>query len=86
MAILSATSYARLSIAYPQDRGGTVAFLNESFGSGIFVGGLNVLLWLSYVVMISLYAAAFAQVMRTVFSRVPRLAWSTISSSAASSS
>ena len=26
----------------------------------MFVGGLNVLLWLSYVVMISLYAAAFA--------------------------
>jgi amino acid transporter len=59
VAILTATSYARLSVAYPS-RGGTVTFLNETFGSGIFVGGLNVLLWLSYVVMISLYAAAFA--------------------------
>jgi hypothetical protein len=59
VAFLTATSYARLSVAYPS-RGGTVTFLNETFGSGIFVGGLNVLLWLSYVVMISLYAAAFA--------------------------
>jgi uncharacterized protein len=59
VAILTATSYARLSVAYPS-RGGTVTFLNETFGSGVFVGGLNVLLWLSYVVMISLYAAAFA--------------------------
>ena len=59
VALLTATSYARLSVAYPS-RGGTVAFLNETFGSGVFVGGLNVLLWFSYVVMISLYAAAFA--------------------------
>ncbi|HVA07332.1 MAG TPA: APC family permease [Acidimicrobiales bacterium] len=59
VAFLTATSYARLSVAYPS-RGGTVTFLNETFGSGVFVGGLNVLLWLSYVVMISLYAAAFA--------------------------
>ena len=59
VALLTATSYARLSVAYPS-RGGTVTFLNETFGSGVFVGGLNVLLWLSYVVMISLYATAFA--------------------------
>jgi len=59
VALLTATSYARLSVAYPS-RGGTVAFLNETFGSGVFVGGLNVLLFFSYVVMISLYAAAFA--------------------------
>lgn len=37
-----------------------MTFLNEAFGAGVFVGGLNVLLWLSYVVMISLYASAFA--------------------------
>ena len=56
---LTAVSYARLSVAFPS-RGGTVTFLNEAFGVGVFVGGLNVLLWLSYVVMISLYASAFA--------------------------
>ena len=42
VALLTATSYARLSVAYPS-RGGTVTFLNETFGSGVFVGGLNVL-------------------------------------------
>ena len=57
--LLTAISYARLSVALPS-RGGTVTFLNEAFGVGVFVGGLNVLLWLSYVVMISLYASAFA--------------------------
>ena len=46
VALLTATSYARLSVAYPS-RGGTVAFLNETFGSGVFVGGLNVLLFFS---------------------------------------
>ncbi len=56
---LTALSYARLTVAFPS-RGGTVTFLNEAFGAGVFVGGLNVLLWLSYVVMISLYASAFA--------------------------
>ncbi len=59
MTYLTAISYARLSVAYPS-RGGTVTFLNEAFGTGVVVGGLNVLLWLSYVVMISLYASAFA--------------------------
>ncbi len=59
VAWLTAISYARLSVAYPS-RGGTVTFLNEAFGTGVFVGGLNVLLWLSYIVMISLYASAFA--------------------------
>jgi len=59
VALLTATSYARLSVAFPS-RGGTITFLNETFGSGVLVGGLNVLLWLSYIVMISLYASAFA--------------------------
>ena len=84
VALLTATSYARLSVAYPS-RGGTVTFLNETFGSGVFVGGLNVLLWLSYVVMISLYAAAFAGYADSLLPG-PRRPWSTISSSAASSS
>ncbi len=51
-------SYAKLSVAYPS-RGGTVAFLDRAFGAGMITGSLNVLLWLSYVVMLSLYALAF---------------------------
>lgn len=66
VALLTAYSYARLSVAYPS-RGGTVTFLNRSFGSGMFSGSLNVLLWLSYVVMLSLYAYAFGSYGATFF-------------------
>lgn len=58
VALLTAYSYAKLSAAYPS-RGGTVKFLDRAFGVGMITGSLNVLLWLSYVVMLSLYAFAF---------------------------
>jgi amino acid transporter len=58
VALITSYSYARLSIAYPS-QGGTVEFLNQAFGPGVITGGLNVLLWLSYIVMLSLYAYAF---------------------------
>lgn len=58
VALLTAYSYARLSVAYPS-RGGTVTFLDRAFGSCMVTGSLNVLLWLSYIVMLSLYAFAF---------------------------
>jgi amino acid transporter len=58
VALLTAYSYAKLSVAYPS-RGGTVTFLDRAFGAGPFTGSLNVLLWLSYIVMLSLYALAF---------------------------
>jgi amino acid transporter len=58
VALLTARSYALLSKAYPS-RGGTVTFLNRTFGAGLFSGGINVLLWLSYIVMLALYSQAF---------------------------
>ncbi len=58
VALLTSYAYARLSVAIPS-RGGTVEFLNRAFGNGLFSGSLNVLLALSYVVMLSLYAHAF---------------------------
>jgi len=58
VAFVTSYSYARLSVAYPS-RGGTVEFINQAFGEGIPTGGLNILLWLSYIVMLSLYAYAF---------------------------
>jgi amino acid transporter len=51
VALLTAYSYAQLSVAYPT-RGGTVEFLNQAFGPGVFTGGMNVLLWLSYIIML----------------------------------
>ena len=58
IALLTSYSYVKLSIAFP-DRGGTVKFMNQGFGKGVFSGGLNNLLWISYIVMLSLYASAF---------------------------
>lgn len=58
IAFLTAYSYAKLSKKYPRD-GGTVSFIHQQFGNGIFAGGMNNLLWLSYVVMLALYSSAF---------------------------
>ena len=58
VALLTARSYALLSKTYPS-RGGTVTFLNRTFGAGLFSGSINVLLWLSYIVMLALYSQAF---------------------------
>ncbi len=58
VALSTSYSYAKLSVAFP-NRGGTVTFINRAFGHGLFSGGLNNLLLLSYAVVLSLYAAAF---------------------------
>lgn len=58
IALLTAISYSKLSLSYPSG-GGTVKFMNIGFGVGIFSGGLNNLLWISYIIMLSLYATAF---------------------------
>ncbi len=58
IALVTAYSYTKLSVALPS-QGGTVAYLDKAFGSGIWTGSLNILLWISYIVMLSLYAYAF---------------------------
>lgn len=58
VALLTARSYVLLSRSYPS-RGGTVTFIDRAFGTGLFSGSVNVLLWISYVVMLALYAQAF---------------------------
>ncbi|PIE48375.1 MAG: amino acid transporter [Flavobacteriales bacterium] len=58
IAFVTSYSYVKLSLKYP-DRGGTVKFVNQGFGIGVFSGGVNNLLWVSYVIMLSLYASAF---------------------------
>jgi len=44
-----------------------VEFLNRAFGRGLLTGSMNVLLCLSYVIMLSLYAAAFGSYFSTFF-------------------
>ncbi|MEZ4970906.1 MAG: APC family permease [Flavobacteriaceae bacterium] len=58
LALITSYSYVNLSKKYP-DRGGTVKFINQGFGKTIFSGAINNLLWISYIVMLSLYASAF---------------------------
>lgn len=74
IALLTAYSYAHLSVALPS-QGGTVTFLNTAFGTGVFTGSLNVLLWLSYIVMLSLYAYAFGSYGATFFPAAVQPLW-----------
>ena len=67
LALVTAYSYAKLSVAYPSS-GGTVTFMNKGFGKGVFSGGTNNLLWISYIVMLSLYASAFGSYAYTLYS------------------
>ncbi|GEQ86285.1 hypothetical protein ULMS_17930 [Patiriisocius marinistellae] len=67
IALFTAYAYAKLSLKYP-DRGGTVRFINEGFGQGVFSGGVNNVLWISYIIMLSLYASAFGSYGPELFS------------------
>lgn len=58
VALITSYSYVNLSKSYP-DRGGTVKFINQGFGKSVFSGAINNLLWVSYIIMLSLYASAF---------------------------
>ncbi len=67
VALLTAYSYTKLSLAYPS-RGGTIVFIDRVFGVNLLSGGISFMLWLSYLVTISLYATAFGSYGITFFS------------------
>jgi amino acid transporter len=58
VALLTSYSYLKLTLSFPGE-GGTVDFLNRAFGTGIITGAANIMLLLSYVVLVSVYAFAF---------------------------
>ncbi len=58
IALLTSYSYLKLTLRYPGE-GGTVDFLNRGFGGGVLTGAANILLLLSYVVLLAVYAYAF---------------------------
>jgi len=66
IALITAYSYSRLSICYP-DKGGTVKFINKGYGVNVFSGGINNLLWVSYIIMLALYASAFGSYAPNLF-------------------
>lgn len=74
VALVTSYSYARLSVTYPS-QGGTVAFLDRAFGPGVLTGSLNILLWISYIVMLSLYAYAFGSYGASFFPPDSQVFW-----------
>lgn len=74
VAVVTSYSYARLSVTYPS-QGGTVAFLDRAFGPGVLTGSANILLWISYIVMLSLYAYAFGSYGASLFPSSSQAFW-----------
>ncbi|UPS91159.1 APC family permease [Bizionia sp. M204] len=74
IASLTAYSYSKLSLAFP-DRGGTVKFINQGFGKTVFSGAINNLLWVSYIIMLSLYASAFGSYVPNLFNITGNPSW-----------
>jgi len=66
IALLCAYSYARLGVTYPS-AGGPVEFLVQGYGGGVLSGGLNLLLWVGYILALALYARAFGGYAATFF-------------------
>ncbi|WP_421695762.1 APC family permease [Aestuariivirga sp.] len=59
IALVTAYSYIGLTLRYPGP-GGTVSFITQAFGQGIMAASVNVLLILSYVAVMAVYAYALA--------------------------
>jgi amino acid transporter len=74
VALVTSYSYARLSVTFPS-QGGTVAFLDRAFGPGLLAGSMNILLWISYMVMLSLYSYAFGSYGATLFPHESQELW-----------
>lgn len=74
VALVTSYSYAKLSVAFPS-QGGTVAFLDRAFGPGLLTGVANILLWISYMVMLAVYAYAFGSYGASFFPPVLQPLW-----------
>jgi amino acid transporter len=74
VALLTGYSYLKLTLRFPGE-GGTVEFLNRAFGGGIVTGAANILLLLSYVVLLAVYAYAFGSYGADLFPEQERNFW-----------
>lgn len=70
VALFSTYSYAKLGSTYPSV-GGAVEFLNRGWGVGTISGGINLFMWIGYVIAIALYAQGFAAYCLTFFTSTP---------------
>jgi len=73
IALLTSYAYAKLTARY-HEAGGTVVFIDRAFGVDLATGVVNLVLWLGYLVTISLYAAAFGAYAAT-FVPAPHPPW-----------
>jgi amino acid transporter len=70
VALLSTYSYAKLGATFPS-AGGAVHFLVKGFGDGVLAGGINLFMWLGYIVSLALYATAFGSYAATFVPSTP---------------
>src|ERR1700745_3341786 len=70
VALLSSYSYAKLGATFPS-AGGAVHFLVKGFGDGILSGGVNLFMWVGYIISLALYASAFGTYAATFFATPP---------------
>jgi hypothetical protein len=82
IALLTAYSYVRLTLRYP-DPGGTVTFVRLGFGQGLAAASINVLLILSYVAIMAVYAIALGAYSASYFPADQRGTWTVILASGA---
>jgi hypothetical protein len=82
LALLTAYSYVRLTLRYPGP-GGTVAFVRLGFGTGILSAATNVLLILSYIAIMAVYASALGAYSASYFPPSQRASWTHILASVA---
>lgn len=59
IALFSTYSYAKLGAKFPS-AGGAVEFIFQSWGQNVFSGGINLFMWIGYIISIALYAQGFS--------------------------
>jgi amino acid transporter len=70
VALFSTYSYAKLGAKFPS-AGGAVQFLVRGWGIGTMSGGLNIFMWIAYIISIALYAQGFSAYAMTFFTDHP---------------
>jgi amino acid transporter len=64
VALATSYNYAKLGSRFPT-KGGAVEFLVRGLGDGFVCGGLNIYMWVGYVIALAMYAAGFAGYLMT---------------------
>jgi amino acid transporter len=77
IALFSTYSYAKLGAKFPTV-GGAVEFLIRGWGKGVMSGGMNLFMWIGYIISIALYAQGFSAYCLTFFTTTPTLLLSKI--------